>query len=50
VELQEWAERITASGAKKAWIYFNNDYSAHAPKNAKRLQAMLAAGWIKAHK
>jgi uncharacterized protein YecE (DUF72 family) len=41
-ELQQWAERIRASGAKKAWIYFNNDYSAHAPKNAKALQAILA--------
>jgi uncharacterized protein YecE (DUF72 family) len=28
-ELMEWASRIKASGAKGAWIYFNNDYDAH---------------------
>ena len=50
VELQKWAERIRASGAKKAWIYFNNDYSAHAPKNAKRMRGILAAEWINARK
>jgi uncharacterized protein YecE (DUF72 family) len=50
VELQEWVERIRASGAKKAWIYFNNDYGAHAPKNAKSLQAMLSVRSIKARK
>ena len=26
--------RIKASGAKRAWIYFNNDNEAHAPENA----------------
>jgi uncharacterized protein YecE (DUF72 family) len=31
-ELTEWARRIRASGAKRAWIYFNNDNDAHAPK------------------
>jgi uncharacterized protein YecE (DUF72 family) len=40
-ELKVWAERIRASGAKRAWVYFNNDYAAHAPKNAKTLLAML---------
>jgi len=50
VELQKWAERIRASGAKKAWLYFNNDYSAHAPKNATRLQAMLRDKMDKARK
>jgi uncharacterized protein YecE (DUF72 family) len=34
-------ERIKASGAKRAWFYFNNDNDAHAPKNAKALQRML---------
>jgi uncharacterized protein YecE (DUF72 family) len=29
-ELLKWAERITSSGAKRAWVYFNNDYEAHA--------------------
>jgi uncharacterized protein YecE (DUF72 family) len=37
----EWAGRIRASGAKRAWIYFNNDNDAHAPKNATVLRPML---------
>ena len=40
-ELEEWANRIEASGAKKAWIYFNNDYAANAPKNARSMQGPL---------
>lgn len=43
-ELAVWAERITASGAKRAWIYFNNDYDAHATRNAKALHGLLAKG------
>jgi uncharacterized protein YecE (DUF72 family) len=42
-ELRKWAERIKTSGAKKAWIYFNNDYSARAPKNANTLRGMLSS-------
>jgi uncharacterized protein YecE (DUF72 family) len=30
-ELAVWAERIKASGAKRAWVYFNNDYEAFCP-------------------
>jgi uncharacterized protein YecE (DUF72 family) len=41
-ELIEWAEKIKASGAKRAWIYFNNDNDAHAPKNALVLRRLLA--------
>src|SRR5580704_2277464 len=41
-ELLEWANKIKASGAKRAWIYFNNDHDAHAPKNAKVLRRLLA--------
>ena len=37
----EWASRIKASGARRAWIYFNNDNDAHAPKNAASLQRTL---------
>ena len=33
-ELKRWAERIESSGARRAWIYFNNDYEAKAPRNA----------------
>ncbi len=40
-ELATWADRIRASGAKRAWIYFNNDNDAHAPKNAAALCRML---------
>ena len=40
-ELMEWASRIKASGARRAWIYFNNDNDAHAPKNAASLQRTL---------
>jgi uncharacterized protein YecE (DUF72 family) len=41
-ELLKWAGRIRDSGAKRAWIYFNNDYDAHAPANANTLHRMLA--------
>jgi uncharacterized protein YecE (DUF72 family) len=41
-ELLKWAGRIKQSGAKRAWIYFNNDYDAHAPRNAKTLHRMLS--------
>ena len=41
-ELKRWAERITASGAKRAWIYFNNDYEANAPRNAATMRRLLA--------
>jgi uncharacterized protein YecE (DUF72 family) len=41
-ELRIWADRIKASGAKRAWIYFNNDNDAHAPKNASALRRMLS--------
>jgi uncharacterized protein YecE (DUF72 family) len=40
-ELTTWATRIEASGAKRFWIYFNNDNEANAPKNATALRRML---------
>lgn len=40
-ELGAWAERIRESGARRAWIYFNNDFAAFAPKNARELALML---------
>jgi uncharacterized protein YecE (DUF72 family) len=40
-ELAVWAHKIRASGARRAWIYFNNDNDAHAPKNAATLRGML---------
>ena len=40
-ELADWATRIKDSGAKRAWIYFNNDFDAYAPKNAADLLRTL---------
>jgi len=40
-ELRKWANRIEGSGANRAWVYFNNDNDAHAPKNAKTLHSLL---------
>ncbi len=42
-ELQVWADRIKASGAKRVWVYFNNDYNTNAIKNARTLKAMLTS-------
>ena len=41
VELEEWAEKIRASGAKRVWAYFNNDRDGYAISNAKTLREML---------
>jgi uncharacterized protein YecE (DUF72 family) len=37
VELSEWANKIAASGAREAWIYFDNDREGFAIKNAQEL-------------
>jgi uncharacterized protein YecE (DUF72 family) len=42
-ELRTWADRIKASGAKRAWIYFNNDNDAYAIGNAKTMLRLLTA-------
>jgi uncharacterized protein YecE (DUF72 family) len=41
-ELTEWVDKIRDSGAKRAWVYFNNDYEAFAPKNALAMRRLLA--------
>ncbi|WP_424629628.1 DUF72 domain-containing protein [Bradyrhizobium sp. SYSU BS000235] len=41
-ELKQWADRIKASGAKRAWIYFNNDYEAKATTNALSLLGLIS--------
>jgi uncharacterized protein YecE (DUF72 family) len=41
-ELGRWAEMIDVRGAKRAWIYFNNDYQGHAPHNAMTMRRLLA--------
>jgi uncharacterized protein YecE (DUF72 family) len=40
-ELKRWAERIKVSGSKRAWVYFNNDYEANAPRNAATMRQLL---------
>jgi uncharacterized protein YecE (DUF72 family) len=40
-ELVKWKDRIIASGAKRAWVYFNNDYEGYAPKNAGSMRSLL---------
>ena len=41
-ELQEWAERIKKMKAKECYVYFNNDYQAHAVSNCKTLSEFLS--------
>ena len=40
-ELADWAARIEVSGAKRVWIYFNNDFEAYAPGNARSMSRLL---------
>jgi len=40
-ELKKWAEAISQNSAKEAYIYFNNDYQAHAVFNALKLKELL---------
>lgn len=40
-ELGVWSKRIQESGAKRVWVYFNNDYGGFAPKNARLLASLL---------
>jgi uncharacterized protein YecE (DUF72 family) len=42
-ELAVWSGRIRASGAKRVWAYFNNDWDGFAIKNAKTLRRLLEA-------
>ncbi len=40
-ELAKWGDEIRRSGARRAWIYFNNDYDANAPRNAATMRRVL---------
>ena len=40
-ELDDWATKIRESGAREAWIYFDNDRDAFAVKNALALRQRL---------
>ena len=42
-ELAAWAQKIVSSGAKEAWVYFDNDRNGYAVKNALRFRRMLRA-------
>lgn len=41
-ELTIWADRISSSGAKTVWAYFNNDRDMYAIKNARQLRKLLS--------
>ncbi|MDI6845409.1 MAG: DUF72 domain-containing protein [Candidatus Saccharicenans sp.] len=40
-ELKKWAEIIRKCGAEEVFVYFNNDYQAHAVFNAQKLRQLL---------
>jgi uncharacterized protein YecE (DUF72 family) len=40
-ELMKWVNKIKVSGAKRVWVYFNNDNEAHAPRNAVTMRRLL---------
>ncbi len=40
-ELAIWTHRIRSSGAKRVWVYFNNDRDGYALKNARELLRQL---------
>jgi uncharacterized protein YecE (DUF72 family) len=40
-ELSTWADKIDKSGAREAWIYFDNDREGFAIKNARMLITLL---------
>jgi uncharacterized protein YecE (DUF72 family) len=40
-ELLTWLERIRASGAREAWVYFDNDRNGNAVKNALQLRRLF---------
>lgn len=49
-ELEPWVERLrdAAGAGADCWVYFNNDYGANAPRNARvliELLGSLAAPW-----
>jgi uncharacterized protein YecE (DUF72 family) len=44
-ELREWAARLRDVRAQaEVFVYFNNDWEGFAPRNAKRLRALLGEG------
>jgi hypothetical protein len=45
-ELAEWVDKIRASGARRAWVYFNNDYEGFAPRNALTMRGLLESAGL----
>lgn len=43
VELTHWGRRIREVGARRIWIYFNNDFNGYAIRNATMLADLLSA-------
>ena len=40
--MREWAARLReVRGDAEVFVYFNNDWEAFAPRNAKRLRSLL---------
>ena len=44
-ELAVWAKRIETSGARRVWVYFNNDRNGYAIKNARTLLRSLSKSY-----
>lgn len=42
-ELKKWAESVRNCGASEVFVYFNNDYQAHAVYNALKLKELLSS-------
>ena len=42
-QMDDWAKRITDSGADRVWAYFNNDYNGNAIYNARQLRECLVS-------
>jgi uncharacterized protein YecE (DUF72 family) len=40
-ELKEWTARIRSWPVNESFVYFNNDWEGFAPRNARRLRALL---------
>lgn len=40
-ELREWHQKITISGVREVYVYFNNDIGANAPENARQLRDLF---------
>jgi uncharacterized protein YecE (DUF72 family) len=40
-ELTVWADRIVSSGARRVWVYFNNDREGYAISNARALLRLM---------